>query len=89
MTWDYTLRTGAELRDAIHREDLRDIILALRKGHEELHSVGLIDEWELDTYTEDFEMYLDDTDDLNDETVNYELGNFYDLCDSLRVWIPT
>lgn len=97
--WEYTLKTGTRLRTALRDamddpEDtwkLTDVIRALNVAYEELFDAGLIDDWDYEHYTEDFEMYMDDElegwDDPED-IVDYELSNFYDLCDNINVWIP-
>lgn len=85
--WSYTLKSGSELRSAIEDEDPMGVIFALQNAYAELRDAGLIDEDDFDSYTGDFELYEEDDDDI-EETADYELDNFYDLCDALKVWIP-
>lgn len=85
--WSYTLKSGSELRSAIDNEDPMGVIFALQNAYAELRDAGIIDEYDFDSYTGDFELYEEDDDDI-EETANYELDNFYDLCDALKVWIP-
>lgn len=87
--WQYELKCGEALRKAIDAEDHVQIIKLLDKAYKELVSAGIIDEDDYERYTEDFELYGDFVDwDDPDETVDYELDNFYDLCDNTGVWIP-
>lgn len=85
--WSYTLKSGSELRSAINDEDPMGVIFALQNAYAELRDAGIIDEDDFDSYTGDFELYEEDDDDI-EETADYELDNFYDLCDALKVWIP-
>ena len=82
--WNYTLKCGKALRDAIKAEDIPEIFNQLKRAYQELLAKGLIDEYDYEEYTEDFEFYSDEED---EETVDYELGDFYDLCDNLGVWV--
>ena len=83
MKWDYKLKSGKKLRKALFDEDVDKIIDALYDCYAELLDAGFIDEDDYDRYTEDFDFY--DADDV--ESIDYELDNLYDLCDSLRVWV--
>lgn len=85
--WSYTLKSGSALRSAIKDGDPMDVIHSLQNAYAELRDAGLIDEDDFDSYTGDFELYEEDDDDI-EETADYELDNFYDLCDALKVWIP-
>lgn len=81
--WRYTLKNSKALRSAINSEDMTEVLKQIFAGYEELRDEGLIDEDDFESYTSDFELYLDDPED----TVDYELSNFYDLCDNIGVWI--
>ena len=88
MRWKYELKNGKTLRNAIREERLEDIIPCLRECYRELLDAGIIDEYEYGQYTEDFDMYGDFSDwDDPEDTVDYELDNFYDLCDNVWVWV--
>ncbi len=85
--WNYQLKSGASLRRAINDGDPISVLDQLFRCYEELRSEGIIDEDDFDSYTGDFELYDEGDEDLED-TVDYELDNFYDLCDNIGVWIP-
>lgn len=85
--WRYQLQSGKDIRDAIDAEDYYGVIEALRVAYGELLDNGLIDEDDYERWTEDFDFYdLDDEEDA-EEQVNYELDQFYDLCDNIGVWV--
>lgn len=86
--WNYTLKNGQALRRAIDNEDPVEIINQLRICYQELLDAGLIDDYDFESYTEDFEVYGDfDDDDDPEDTVDFELTQFYDLCDNIGVWV--
>lgn len=85
--WSYTLKSGSALRLAIKDESPMGVINSLKKAYTELKDAGLIDEYDFDSYISDLEIYEEDDDDI-EESADFELDNFYDLCDYLRVWIP-
>lgn len=92
MRWNYTLKCGKALRNAIHSGDSYETIEQLRRAYQELLDAGIIDEYDYESYTEDFDMYIgsdDEYDEYDDieESIDYELGEFYDLCDNLGVWV--
>lgn len=83
MKWNYTLKSGVALRDAIDSGDTKAVLANLRRCYRELTKSGFIDAYDFERYTEDLEL-IDETDYVD---VDYELDNLYDLCDSLRVWV--
>ena len=85
--WVYKLRNGRALRDAIHRNQIQKVLTILKDSYKELLDMGFIDDYDYERYTEDFDMYVDDDEYLM-ENIDYELDEFYDLCDNLGVWIP-
>ena len=87
--WDFTLNNGKELRQAIYDENYVEVINQIRIAYKQMLDEGLIDEDDFESWTEDFELYGDFSDwDDPEDTVNYELTNFYDACDNLGVWVP-
>lgn len=88
-SWRYQLKNGSALRRAIDSEDPYAVMEQLRVCYEELLDAGLIDEDDFERYTEDFELYGDfsDYDDDATDTVDFELDQFYDLCDNIDVWV--
>lgn len=89
--WNYELRTGRALRQAIENGDYADVLVQLENAYAELRDHGYIDEDDYDRYTESFMDYLEDDtfddDEEFEETVDFELSEFYDLCDNIGVWV--
>ncbi|MBQ6631064.1 MAG: hypothetical protein IJH55_02885 [Romboutsia sp.] len=86
--WDYELNTGQALRKAIHDENYFEVMKQLRRSIEELFTKELIDDWTYESMMSDLQdIYNIDHEDLEDE-LNYFLADFYDLCDSINVWVP-
>lgn len=87
--WEYTLKCGKSLRDAIEAEDYLTILQTLGDAYMELYLADLIDEDECDEWREEVTNLMDDLDeDEIDDEIDFQLDQFYDLCDNLRVWIP-
>lgn len=84
--WTYELKCGKELRYAIEEDNCERTLNILEKAYKELLEAELIDENDYEWYTDEFIVY--DVDDLDDDDINYELSEFYALCDSIGVWIP-
>lgn len=84
--WSYTIKSGAKLRRAIEDEDYEAVKEALIDCYSELFNEGLIDEDDYDRWTSDIEFLDSDSEDAEDE-FDYELNDFYDLCDNLNVWV--
>ena len=82
--WVKTCEEFVIVREAIDREDYNAImhgLLAICKKYAE-------EDWE---WKEEFgrmaeELEIDVDDDLDEETVEYYLNDFYNLCDAARVW---
>lgn len=89
--WKYTLNSGSALREAIDNDDLEQVVKCLLLCYEEL--LGKLDEWDEADYEIDihdsigvlkaYEPCPDDDEDY----INDQLDEFYDLCDELRAWI--
>lgn len=83
--WTYELKCGKELREEIYEGNCERVFNVLQKAYKELFEAKLIDKSDYDLYTDEFIIY--DADGLEDDDVNYELSEFYDLCDELGVWV--
>lgn len=94
--WDYQLKNGVALRNAIDAEDYGQIKNSLIAAYKEIHEVmpEKFDEYDLENKLEDLE-YLDtepdedieiSEDDIR-ENFDYELSDLYDLCDNLNIWV--
>ena len=84
--WDYTLQSGRALRDAIESGDLYYVKNALINSYKELEQAGIIDEYDCEQYCDEVEE-IDTDDDGAEELLDYELNDFYDLCDNSNVWV--
>jgi len=101
--WDYTLDKGRELRELINeqKQTVEQVILINKKLVECIDEIRLIVtpdildsyEDEIDELLGNLEMSLPDIDNEDndyeeiEEEINFSLSEFYDLCDSLRIWI--
>jgi hypothetical protein len=90
--WKYTLNSGKTLREAIENEDMEQVVKCLLLCYREL--LDKLDEWD----EEDYEIDIHDSigvlmayelcpDEDDEDYLNDQLEEFYDLCDELRVWI--
>lgn len=90
MKWNYEIdkNSALGLRDAIESNDGLAIAAMIQTIYQEM--MELIPE---DIISDDeLQDYIDEVDgiDVDDEDeINYQLSNLYDLCDSLGIWIPT
>lgn len=78
----YILKNSAKLRRACRQGDLQGVIDALKASYEELYKQKLIDEDDFNNWVEELD-YIDETED----EINYQLDEFYDLCDNIGVWV--
>lgn len=85
--WNYTLKSGAALRSAIGDGDAQMVVLHLITCYRELLDEEYIDADDYEQYVEEVRECIED-DEVDEDAVDYELHEFYDLCDALRVWIP-
>lgn len=85
--WNYTLKSGKALRTAIDKEDYTALKSALGAAYKEINKAlpEDFDEDELKEKLTDLEFL--DLDSDAEEDWNYELSEFYDLCDALRIWV--
>lgn len=90
--WEYSLESGAVLRDAIWDGSNEDALKALKNCYKEIHKLipDIYDEDDLENDIEEIDNQLDNCenydDDVQDE-INYMLRNFYDFCDCNNIWI--
>lgn len=85
--WNYTLKCGDKLRSAINSEDPIRVVNVLKDAYGELLDAGFIDNDDYYRYVSELDFYDPDDEDLED-SVDYNLEDFWDLCDELRVWVP-
>lgn len=94
--WTYTCKSGKELRDAISDCDEDDeegrlkVLRVLRKCYEELLEKNIIDEDEFDMWvTADLDDIIEDAESgwVDEDDIDYQLSEFYDLCDNRDVWV--
>lgn len=100
--WDYDLKNrGTQLRDLIRRDDsskenceniLNQVVECLKylqtKLTEEDRDWYEFDLEDMIQDCEDTKAYLDEYDeDSNEDNINDILDEFYDLMDSMRVWV--
>lgn len=88
MSWKYTLPYGKDLRAAIDDGDLENL-----KDYLKL-SILWVAANVSDVVSSDYDDLIEDLDflDINEdddveEQLDYILNEFYDLCDTYRVWI--
>ena len=88
--WTYVLTT--DLRSAIDTGIPAEVFDSLVDCYWELNTHGIIDDDDYEAYTSDFELYAEpswfDGEEDAEFTADYELSQFYTLCDNTGVWIP-
>ena len=88
--WNYTIKWGKQLREAITAEDTELVVRCLLACYRELLN-KLSDEdkdwkqFDIEDTIENLTYYDADPDDEDD--VNYYLEEFYDICDEIGAWI--
>ena len=97
--WKYNLSdsTSKRLRNAIDNEDYAEVKQALIDAYNEIYELigddSIFDEYDRDRYIEDVEYLNAEPEDIDtswediEDDFNYELDNFFDFCDNLRVWV--
>lgn len=83
----YTLSdvVTSKLRSAADEGDVVEVLDALISAYGELHDAGIIDIDDYEAYTEEVDIV--DPDDV--ESAEYQLQEFFDLCDNLGIFVPT
>lgn len=88
--WNYTIRSGKALREAIKEGDVTLVVSRLLQCYRELLN-KLSDEdrdwkgFDIEDIIEILVLYVIDPDD--EDNVDYYLDEFYDICDDVRAWI--
>lgn len=96
--WRYTLVKGEALREYISNEDQENVLDTLKECYKEIHQnfPSEFEDYELEDVIDDIDNEKDNIENYEDyglteddvrENIDYLLGNFYDLCDALRIWI--
>ena len=96
--WEYTLKSGKALRDAIYSEDAYKILEILQKAYSELFALfpDCYDEYEMEEIRSDIDSVFDDIENYSEYDMTYDdvvdnidwlLNRFYDDCDDLNVWV--
>lgn len=90
MKWNYEIdkNTALALRDAIESDDGVAIAAMIQSIYQEMMDLipeDIISDEELQDYIDE----IDGIDDDDEEEINYQLSNLYDLCDNLGIWLPT
>jgi hypothetical protein len=90
--WKYTLNSGSALREAIDNDDMEQVVKCLLLCYKEL--LDKLDEWD----EADYEIDINDSigvlmayelchDEDDEDYINDQLEEFYDLCDELRAFV--
>jgi hypothetical protein len=92
--WKYTLKNSKKLRNAIKEENYNDVLQILLICYREVINYFI---YKGITKSEDFEdeynYYTENIQDMinygcfDENDINYELNDFYDLCDNTNIWI--
>ena len=84
--WNYTLRFGKNLRDAIDEGDVESAVKCLIACYREL--LNRMNEDDRDYYESDIEDTIFNLENFDvSEDVDDYLEEFYDICDDVRAWI--
>lgn len=84
--WNFTLRFGKNLREAIEAEDVELVRKCLIACYREL--LNKMDEENRDYYESDIEDTIFNLENFDeDEDVDDYLSEFYDICDDVRAWV--
>lgn len=84
--WNYTLRFGKNLREAIHEENTEMVVKCLIACYREL--LNKLSDEDRDWYKDDIEDTIFNLENFDeDEDVDDYLAEFYDVCDDVRAWV--
>lgn len=90
--WKYTITGGTALREAIEDGGTEQTVECLLQCCSELYNklskADLEDyDYELEDIIESLKMWTPSDDEDDTEIIDTYLGDFYDICDSVRAWI--
>lgn len=86
--WNYTITSGTTLHEAIDNDDIKETIACLSQCYQELLAQLSDEDKEWKQYDiEDSIEFLDNSEDLDEDEVNWYLEEFYNLCDDLRAFV--
>ena len=86
--WIYTIESGVELREAINDGNIEQVVFHLSQCYHELIDKLSEEDKEWKRYDiEDAIEFLEGSEDMDEEDINWYLGEFYDICDDLRAFV--
>lgn len=90
--WKYKINSGIALREAIEDGNTERTVKCLLQCCLELGSkllkADLEDcKYELEDIIESLKMWTPSDDEDDEEAIDTYLGDFYDICDSIRAWV--
>lgn len=85
--WDYTLRWGKQLREAIDAEDIEMVVKCLICCYRELLNKLSDEDKEWKEFDIEQEIFCLESFDEDAEDADDYLEVFYDICDDVRAWI--
>ena len=90
--WKYTITSGTALREAIYDGDTERTVACLLACCSELYnklSKAALEnyDYELEDIIESLKMWTPSDDEDDTEIIDTYLGDFYEICDSVRAWI--
>lgn len=88
--WNYTLRFGKKLREAIEAEDEKMVVKCLIACYREL--LNKLSDEDREDYEYDIKESIEiltyyEADPDDEDNVDYYLEEFYNICDDVRAWI--
>lgn len=86
--WNYTITSGTALRESIDNEDIEQVTDCLIQCYQELLNKLSDEDKKLCQYgVEDTIEYLNGSEDMDADEINWYLEEFYALCDDLRAFV--
>ena len=88
--WNYTLKWGKQLHEAIHEEDVSMVVKCLIACYRELLNKLSDEDRDWNQFDiEDAIWCLENYDEDTGDDIDYYSDEFYDICDNVRAWIVT